>query len=102
MVKHCGPTAGGRGSRLIVRDDSNGRRVTVPYRYDLSTVDRVTDAVTKWIEKYGDRLPSAYWAVVSTGPASWLAMPLVGRAVVSEDERATLVAVLDRWRGVEA
>ena len=99
-VRYLGPTAGGKGARLIVRDDSDGRRVVVPYRYDLSTTDRVTDAVTQWIEKHGERLPSAYWVIVSAGSASWLAVPLVGRAVVSDDAAATLLAVADRWRGV--
>lgn len=101
LVRYLGPTAGGLGARLIVRDDSDGRRVVVPYRYDLSTADRVTDAVTQWIEKHGERLPSAHWVIVSTGSASWLAVPLVGRAVVSDDDAATLLAVANRWRGVE-
>lgn len=99
-IRYHGPTAGGRGARYVVRDDSDGRRVTVPYRYDLSTCDRAIDAVTKWIEQHGDRLPSAYWAIVTTGAASWIAVPLVGRAVVSDDDRAALVEISERWRGV--
>ncbi len=99
-VRYLGPTAGGKGARYVVRDDSDGRRVVVPYRYDLSTCDRAIDAVTQWIEKHGERLPSAYWAIVTTGAASWIAVPLVGRAVVSDDDRAALVEISERWRGV--
>lgn len=100
VVQYLGPTAGGRGARLLVRSDADGRRVSVPYRYDLNTDDRVIDAVSQWIDKHGGHLPSASWVIVSTGSASWLAVPLVGRAVVSDDDRATLVAVAERWRGV--
>jgi hypothetical protein len=100
VIRYYGPTAGGKGARCVVRDDSDGRRVTVPYRYDLSTCDRLTDAVTQWIEKHGEGLPSAYWAIVSTSSVSWLAVPLVGRAVVSDDHAAMLVEISERWRGV--
>ena len=101
VIRYSGASASGRGARLIVRSDTDGRRVFVPYRYDLNSDDRVCHAVRVWIDHHGKHLPSASWVIVSTGSASWLAVPLVGRSVVSDDERATLVAVADRWRGVE-
>lgn len=82
VIRYSGPTSGGRGARLIVRDDSNARRVFVPFRYDLGPVSRLHDAVETWLRVHGERYDGANWVVGSVSGDEWVAVPLFGLRVV--------------------
>jgi hypothetical protein len=82
VIRYSGTTSGGRGARLIVRDDTNARRVFVPYRYDLGSDDRVRDAVETWLRVHGERYSGASWVIGSVSGDQWVAVPLFGCRVV--------------------
>lgn len=79
-IRYRGPSASGRGARLTVSETgaSKPRRITIPYRYDLSDDERRQDAVKVWCERFNAH-PYSDWIVSSMSGDESVAVLVPGK-----------------------